>query len=678
MITPHRFRSARLTTLIVALGLAGILNWASAATSSGSFHVEEATIVDIQRAILAKQLTASDLVKLYLNRIKAYNGTAVEQPEGILGPIKAVPHAGQLNALCTLNLRPATRKAWGFDDRKARSLTDSVDSDPAMPDALEVAAKLDAEFAKTGKLSGPLHGVVVAIKDQFDTFDMRTTSGADAAYANDRPPHDSTFAVRLRAAGAIVIGKAAMGEYAGSYGGNRSSFAGTVVNPYDTERTPGASSAGSGVAVAANLCTVAIAEETSPSIRAPAQNNNAVGISPTQELVSRVGMMNIGINTRIGPIARTVEDAARVLSVIAGYDPQDEMTAFNVGRTPDQPYESFTHATSLKGVRIGVVREYMDRSIATTAEAENLAIAEQAIEDLRKLGATIVDPGPEGLFTPYVRRYNPMLSNLSWTKQFPELFPLDANGKPTTDQIATLVDLAADPSKVPGKVTIRDFAPAQAIGETKYGFDIYLKQRGDANIKDLGDLITKATFYKNAQRSSPTTLITANEGKVLDTSVRLQRRFAIQQIVLACMAELKLDAFVAPTGNVPPAKISASEGPGGGRGGSRAGGGGLGGAGGLGTWSFLGQQGIPAITVPGGFTEQVYDRVPDPTTEGAMKLAGPFPAKLPVGIDFMGRPFSEHILLKIAAAYEKATHHRTAPPDFGPVANPTMASVGAK
>ncbi len=649
-----------------------------AASAQTSFHVEEATISDIQGAILARKLTCTELVKLYLSRIKAYNGTAVEQPGGILGPIKAVPHAGQLNALCTLNLRPAVRKAWGFDDRKARSMTDSVDDDPAMPDALEVAAKLDAEFAKTGTLSGPLHGVVVAIKDQFDTFDMRTTSGADAAYANDRPPQDSTFAVRLRAAGAIVIGKAAMGEYAGSYGGNRSSFGGTVVNPYDTERTPGASSAGSGVAVAANLCTVAIAEETSPSIRAPAQNNNAVGISPTQELVSRVGMMNIGINTRIGPIARTVEDAARVLSVIAGYDPKDEMTAFNVGRTPDQPYESFTHATSLQGVRIGVVREYMDKSVATPAEAENIAIAERAVEDLRKLGATIVDPGSEGLFTPYVRRYNPMLSNLSWTKQYPELFPVDADGKPTTDEIATLIELAADPSKVPGKVTIRDFAPAQAIGETKYGFDLYLSQRGDANIKNLGDLITKATFYKDGQRTSPTSLITANEGTVLDTSVRLQRRFAIQQIVLACMAELKLDALVAPTGNVPPAKIAASQ-SNRGRGGARGReAGGLGGAGGLGTWSFLGQQGIPAITVPGGFTTQVYDRVPDPSSDGAMELAGPFPARLPVGIDFMGRPFSEPILLKIAAAYEKATRHRTPPPDFGPVVTPALASTSTQ
>jgi amidase len=640
----------------------------------GEFQVEEATIADIQRAILAHQLTCVGLVKLYLARITAYNGQAVEEPNGILAPITAVPHAKGLNALGTLNLRPATRRAMGFDEHKARSMTDPIDDDPNMPDALEVAAKLDAEFARTGKLVGPLHGVVMAIKDQFDTFDLRTTSGADAAYANDRPPHDSTFVQRLRQAGAIILAKANMGEYAGSYGGNRSSFGGTVVNAYDTERAPGASSAGSGVAVAANLVTGAIGEETSPSIRAPAVNNSAVGFAATQELVSRVGMMNMGINTRIGPITRTVEDAARILTVIAGYDPKDEMTAFNVGRLPTQPYESFTHETSLQGVRIGIVREYMDRRVATKAQYQNIAIVDQAIMDLRRLGAVVVDPGPDGLFTDYVRRYNPLLSNASWTKQFPELFPVDAAGKPTTDQIATLVDLAVDPSHVPGKLTIRDFPPAMAAGEAKYGFDLYLKERGDANIKTLDDLIGKAKFYRDGQamRGKPTTLITADQAMALDTAVRLQRRFAIQQIVLQCMAELNLDAVVYPTSNIPAAKIGAP--PGGG-------GGGAGGAVG-GTWSFLGQQGFPAITVPAGFTTEVYDAVPDLTAPPpsaddrggrggprvATKLIGPIPARLPVGIDFLGRPFSEPTLLKIAAAYEQATHHREPPPDFGPLA----------
>src|ERR1700722_10195735 len=206
-------RARRLFSAAVAFTL---VCSASIRAESAPLHGEEATIAHIQRAILAKQITCTELVKLYLARIKAYNGTAVAEPTGILGPITTIPHAKGIDALITLNLRPATRKAMGFDDRKARSMTDLADNDPAMPDALEVAAQLDAEFAKTGKLVGPLHGVVFAIKDQFDTVDMRTTSGADAQYANARPPHDSTFAVRLRAAGAIILAKANMGEYAGT------------------------------------------------------------------------------------------------------------------------------------------------------------------------------------------------------------------------------------------------------------------------------------------------------------------------------------------------------------------------------------------------------------------------------------------------------------------------------
>ena len=161
--------------------------------SSTQFHLQEASIADIQRAILAKKITSVALVDLYLKRIKAYNNTCVSEPMGILGPITTIPHAGQINALSTLNLRPSTRKTWGFDERKSRSLTDMKDDNANMPDALEVAAAQDRQFKQTGRLVGPLHGVVMAIKDQYDTFDMRTTSGADVQYANDRPPEDATF-----------------------------------------------------------------------------------------------------------------------------------------------------------------------------------------------------------------------------------------------------------------------------------------------------------------------------------------------------------------------------------------------------------------------------------------------------------------------------------------------------
>ena len=243
--------------------------------SPAPFHLEEASIATIHAALRSGQLTCVGLVQLYLERIRAYNGPAVDMPEGLLGPITTRPDAGQLNALCTINLRPAARERWGFDERKSRTLTDAADDNPALPDALEAAAELDRRYAEQGELVGALHGVVICVKDQYNTADMRTTSGGDAAFANDRPPRDATFVERLRQAGAIILAKANLGEMAG--GIPRSSFGGVFVNPYNTERSPGVSSAGSGTAVAANLCTCAIGEETGSSIRGPASYNSCVG-----------------------------------------------------------------------------------------------------------------------------------------------------------------------------------------------------------------------------------------------------------------------------------------------------------------------------------------------------------------------------------------------------------------
>jgi amidase len=203
--------------------------------------------------------------------------------------------------------------------------------------------------------------------------------------------------------------------------------------------------------------------------------------------------------------------------------------------------------------------------------------------------------------------------------------------------------------------------------------NLYLRERGDANIKTLTDLITKANFFTDPQfQSRKPSLETADKAMHLDTAARLQRRFAVQQIVLATFAEMKLDAVIYPTSNLPPAKLGAPNEPS------------LNGRGSV--WSFLGQQGFPAITVPAGFTRTVYDRVRDPNAptppagarsggdEGGGRgsnvpsiVVGPVAAKLPVGVDFLGRPFSEPLLFKIAAAYERATKHRVPPPDFGPL-----------
>ena len=607
-----------------------------------SFDVHEATIADIQRAIQSRRVTTVAVVEQYLQRIKAYNGRCVNEPQGILGPITTIPRAGQINALSTLNLRPAARERWGFDARKARSLTDRADGAPGMPDALDTAAAQDRAFAQTGRLAGPLHGAVIAIKDQYDTKDMRTTSGGDAQYANDRPPDDATFVAKLREAGAIILAKANLAEYA--VDGARSSFGGTFCNPYDTEREPGMSSAGSGTAVAANLVTCAIGEETVVSVRWPAAVNSIVGLAPTKELVSTDGMIGAGLNMRVGPMCRTVADTARLLDVIAGYDPKDEYTALSVGRTPRTPYLEAASARSLAGLRIGVVREYLNRKLLTQADTQSVDLVERALGVLRKLGVTVVDPGPEGaLFQPCIARAAPELLSSVFARQYP------LQG----DQIAALVDLRADPSRVPEGLTLRTLGGGFGEpGEDKYQVNRYLRERGDANIKTNADLIAKATFYndpnfpnRRAAREQ------AERATTLDTSARMHTGVALQTLLMHCMEEQKLDALVAPMSTVPPRKLLSPREP------NSNGRNPIG-------WFLFGQQGFPVIDVPAGFTMNVWDR----EREGnGTRQVGPIPAKLPVGVDFIARPFGEPTLFRIAAAYEAATKNRRPPEDFGPL-----------
>ena len=623
------------------------------------FEIVEVTIEDIQKAITTKQITATDIVHMYLERIKTYNGVCVNQPEGILGPVSTIPNAGQINALMTLNLRPEHREEWGFDVGKARSMTDREDNDPDMPDALEVAAALDEEFARTGKLVGPLHGVVFGIKDQYDTFDMRTTLGMDAFYENDRPPDDANVVKRLRDAGAIILAKANLGE--GGSQRSRSSFGGTLCNPYDTTRSPGSSSGGSGSSVAANLVTCAIAEETGGSILHPARNANAVGIAPTQELVSQDGMFGEGFNHRTGTICRTVKDAARVIDVIAGYDPRDERTVFSIGRTPEEPYQNFVVAEQdvdqepLKGMRIGVVREFMDKDLFNEASFQSIDIVDRAIDDLRDLGATIIDPGEHGaLFQECVDKYVPIYRNQRFINQFPEQFP------PGEDPIERLLDMYFDPSLVPhtasGVPNIRNLGPRFNLGESKYFLNRYLRERGDANIQSVTDMINQANFFTDIRPGTDFTsykvqLERTNAATTLDLASLFQDRLAYKTIFLQCMTMLDLHAVTYASsihvahvlGN--PSEPSRNNSPGH-----------------HSIWGVIGMNGgFPTMNVPAGFTSHVFDRDADG------KLVGPVPARLPVSIAFAGPHFGEPTLFKIASAYEASTKHRTPPPDFGPL-----------
>jgi amidase len=435
----------------------------------------------------------------------------------------------------------------------------------------------------------------------------------------------------------------------------RSTFGGTVCNPYDTERSPITSSSGAGAAVSANLVTCAIGEETGISIRGPAAAASLVGLVPTQELTSRDGMIGAGINTHVGPICRTVEDAARLLTIIAGYDPKDPLTVFSIDRKPAQPYESFAREQRLDGIRIGVAREYLEKGLFGKMDAETIDIINRAVGDLRALGATVVDPGPNGtLFQGCINTYAPPALNAIYTKRFPALFPVDERGKPIGNHVTTLAELAADPSRVPEGISLRDFGAAPALGEEYYSTERYLKERGDSAIKNNADYATKANTLRS-EAGSPR----GKEPTAMDMSSRILLRFAVQQIVLQCMAELHLDVVTYATSNIPPLKILApEEAPVKGRETWQIN---------SGSWTLFGHQGFPVISVPAGFTTQVYDIEINPAAPAETVEVGPTAARLPVGIDFAGRPFDEPTLFRVASAYVRATKHRQPPPDFGPL-----------
>ena len=219
-----------------------------------------------------------------------------------------------------------------------------------------------------------------------------------------------------------------------------------------------------------------------------------------------------------------------------------------------------------------------------------------------------------------------------------------------------------NPTLVPAGPTIRSMGPASNSGQAKYMLSRYLKERGDANIKTIRDLINKSNFYQDIRPDAgfvdrKAALEDMNKSVMLDMANIFQDRFAYQQVVLQCMAEQNLDALVSTAGNIPAYILGAPlEPPLDGRT--------------VSVWGLLGQQGIPTLSVPAGFTTHVFDRVRDAVAPGGTRLVGPVPAKLPVGIMFFGRPFSEPTLLRIASAYEAATKHRIPPPDVGPLPEP--------
>jgi Asp-tRNA(Asn)/Glu-tRNA(Gln) amidotransferase A subunit family amidase len=290
------------------------------------------------------------------------------------------------------------------------------------------------------------------------------------------------------------------------------------------------------------------------------------------------------------------------------------------------------------------------------ADEQSLNLIERAVADLRKLGATIVDPGPGGaLFQSCIVRHAPALLNAALARRYPQLFPADGTGRPASDWTAILTEMAGDPSKVPPALTLLTVGGGfGSPGEEKYEINKYLRERGDANVRSHADLIAKATFYSDPNFPDRKQARENTERAMeLDTSARLHSRFAVQTTLLQCMEEQQLTVLVSPTSTVPPRKLTSPREPT------------AGGRPPIG-WSLFGQQGFPAMTVPAGFTTEVWDR----EREGGRgtRLIGPIAAQIPVGLDFIARPFDEATLVRIGSAFEAATKHRRPPPDFGALA----------
>ena len=514
---------ARLVARVTAGLLMVLMPRAGAPSGTQPLALEEATVAQVEAAYRSGTLTAREVVAAYRQRIAAYDAA---------GP--------GLNVVIFLN-----------------------------PRAQAQATALDEELQRTGRPRGPLHGVPILLKDNINTRDMPTTAGS-LSLAGYTPATDATVTRRLRAAGAIILAKVNLHEFA-LWGETVSSIGGQTLNPYDLSRTPGGSSGGTAVGLAANFALAGVGTDTVNSIRSPASANSIVGIRPTLGLVSRAGVIPYSFTQdAVGPLARTVADAARLLSVLAGEDPGDAATAASRGHVAAD-YTRFLRADGVAGKRIGVLRSFFGSG---ASHAEVNAVADRAIEDLRGLGATLVE-----------------LST-------PEL----------------------DSGSLAREVSVH-------LYELKPALNGYLAGAA-APVKSLAEIIASGKFHPQVADT-----LRQAQGLELDDGYRhrLQLRTELQQRVLAIMAEARLDAIVFPHQQrlvVPLGETQVER-----------------------NGALAAVTGFPAIVVPGGFSA--------PTPRAAVGV--------PVGIEFLGRPWSEDVLIEIAYGYEQATHHRRAPPSTPPL-----------
>ena len=482
----------------------------------------EATLVDIRHALEAGELSCRELVQAYLDRIETVDRG---------GP--------GINSIISIN-----------------------------PKALEDAAELDAARAGSGP-KGPLHGVPVVLKDQIDVAGMATTLGS-VLFKDYFPDRDAFVIERLKRAGAVILAKTTLGEMGG--GDTHGSLFGSTRNPYALERTVGGSSGGTAAAITANLGAIGIGQEGFASIRRPSAWSSIVGMRPTAGLVSRGGVYSgwPGVQGSLGPMTRTVADAAALLDVLAGYDPEDPLTATAVTRR--ESFADCLDARALASARIGVLREPMGFGSDPSSDdfAQVSAVFDRAVTELEEAGSFVVDPIT--------------IPDLQW------LLGKRASGP-----------------------------------YTRPAWDAYFGRSAHPPYQSREEMLASPDFglVRNKRMASigPWDVASHHE----DLMAREQLMFN----VLKAMADHRLDAIVHKSVEHQPTLIQDASAPG-----------------------FTGMRGathlntfvtyVPAISVPIGFTAD----------------------SLPVGMTFLGRPYSDGTIISLAYSYEQATHHRR-PPDLG-------------
>jgi Asp-tRNA(Asn)/Glu-tRNA(Gln) amidotransferase A subunit family amidase len=523
-----RMTRARVFAMLAALSAVAPSPTVAQATSTQPTAVDvvELSVTDLQAALRARSLTCRALVQAYLNRIDALDKR---------GPA--------INAIVVTH-----------------------------PRALAIADSLDAHVA-AGRPLGPLHCVPLIVKDNFETYDLQTTGGS-LALEGWVPPQDATMVRLVRQAGAIVIAKANMAEWAFTpYETVSSILPGYTKNPYALDRVTAGSSGGTAAAVAASFGAVGLGTDTGNSIRGPSAHQALVGIRSTMGLTSRAGVIPLNFAADIaGPMARTVADAVAVFDVVAASDPADSVTAPADARR-DRRYADALRRGALRGARIGVLVQAYARP---THDAEVDSVFMRALGDLAAGGATVV---------PDVR-------------------------VPGLDSILRLQQGACNRFKADLERYFADRAP-------------------NAPVRTLDAILRSRRFH-------PTVELRLRDGAAVSElpeasagcASRERSRAALRTAVLRLMDSLQLDGFVYPTWSNPPRLIGDLNTPHGDN-----------------SQLFSPSTGFPAITVPMGYTRD---------------------GRLPAGLSFFGRPWSEGTLLGLAFDYEQATRHRRPPPLAAP------------